>query len=1072
MLKLGGVRDGGGGEEGLRVVVEPLGEREVVESYSVWGEVARVAIVREGAKMRYFVLEEPLSASERRVLDKVIGRLRQKLVSRRVGGEWSGSLVELAKAEAERLLKGLSVNVERVLYYLQRDYLGYGPVHVMVLDPNLEDISCNGVGIPVYVWHRKYESLETNVTIMDREYLRSLIRSIAAKCGRHISAAFPTLDATMPEGYRFAATLDEVSARGSSFTIRKFREKPLTIVELIRDGVIDSRLAAFFWLMIESKRTFMIIGATGSGKTTLLNALLTFIPPDMKVCTVEETREINLPIKNWVPLVARKSYAVGESVGEVSLFDLVKVTLRYRPDYIVVGEVRGEEAYVLFQAMQSVSHDTPILVREEEGRVTLVKIGEFVDRFYAEGEEGVAKPVTGYYVLSHEGYNVVWKPIRYVLRHSASEVYEVEYEGGGRLEATGSHSVFILDPETLEVVEKPVSLVKPGDYLLTFVKRDRRGMLEVIDVIEVMGGRVGGMYVDSLPQRARDIAGRNPVPLREFLELERRMGGDIREGVALRLERSWCSLPASMPLDEELAFVFGAYVACGYVERSGSSIVFSFSKNEGELARRVADILYRKFGVKPVVYSQGGYMRYEYHHALLAELFTELLGTRLEERRVPPQLWTSRCSVVRAFFKGLGADAWRKARSRYTAFSTTNRDLAYQLAWLARLAGLYSNVWTTRGYGESRDGMNYVVVYLNDERRRESVLDERVPLRPILKLIEMVRPEALPLKFIYAKRREFISKRTALEILKWLRKRGSWSVEALTYLDRVERLIHGEIIAVRVERVGRKPYAGYVYDISVPGTESFMGGVPPVLLHNSGHGGTSTMHAETLEGMLNRLTSKPMEIPEHMIPTLNFVIHISRLKRGGRVVRRVTRVWEVRGVGEFREIASWNPVTDEFEHKFQNSKILALIAKRQGVSVEEALSEVERRRALLDYLASRGVVDYEEIARWVYRYYENPSATLAEVGASMSTKIPGYAATRREGRPVVSRRALERGRRESSEIKGFEEVFSQLMTLLEKGVEEERAEASEGVGESVEFSDVLEEFKARLRGRKDLEVEH
>ncbi|RLE69062.1 MAG: hypothetical protein DRJ43_04555, partial [Thermoprotei archaeon] len=206
-------------------------------------------------------------------------------------------------------------------------------------------------------------------------------------------------------------------------------------------------------------------------------------------------------------------------------------------------------------------------------------------------------------------------------------------------------------------------------------------------------------------------------------------------------------------------------------------------------------------------------------------------------------------------------------------------------------------------------------------------------------------------------------------------------------------------------------------------------------------------------------------------PTLNFVIHISRLKRGGRVVRRVTRVWEVRGVGRFEEIASWNPITDDFEHKFRDSKILALVAERQGMSVEEALSEVERRRALLDYLASHSVVDYEEIARWVYRYYENPSATLAEVGASVSVKIASYETTRQERKPVVSSRALER-REELSELKGFEEMFGQLMMLLEKGVEEKPVEASKEIEENVEFSDVLEELEARLRRCKSLEVKH
>ena len=318
---------------------------EKIEEYYIVKPYAKAIIARDKVSqaIKYFLIEEPLTEEERQQIVEIIEKkIKYKLVA-------SKQLVtkDLIYKEIENLDRKLR-------YYIERDYLGYGPIHALILDPNLEDISCNGVNIPIYVWHRKYESLETNIIIVNTDYLRSYIRSLAARCGKHISSAFPILDATLPDtGYRLAATLDVISTKGSTFTIRKFRERPFTITELILDGVIDPLIAAFFWFMIENKRTFMIFGATGSGKTTLLNALLTFVHPAMKICTVEETREINIPSKNWVPFVSRETYAVGERIGEVSLYDLVKVTLRYRPDYIIVGEVRGAEAYVLFQAMQS-----------------------------------------------------------------------------------------------------------------------------------------------------------------------------------------------------------------------------------------------------------------------------------------------------------------------------------------------------------------------------------------------------------------------------------------------------------------------------------------------------------------------------------------------------------------------------------------------------------------------------------------------------------------------------------------------------------------------------------------------
>ncbi|MEM1718484.1 MAG: type II/IV secretion system ATPase subunit, partial [Thermosphaera sp.] len=177
---------------------------------------------------------------------------------------------------------------------------------------------------------------------------------LAHMSGKHISIAYPVLDAMLPEKHRVAATYGhEVSVKGPSFTIRKFREKPFSVIELIEQGNIDSLTSAYIWLLLEHGKTFMVAGGTGTGKTTLLNALSMFIKPGMKIVTIEDTPELNLPHVNWVQLTSREVYIAGaQSLGtSVKLYDLVKLSLRYRPDYIIVGEVRGDEAFVLFQAM-------------------------------------------------------------------------------------------------------------------------------------------------------------------------------------------------------------------------------------------------------------------------------------------------------------------------------------------------------------------------------------------------------------------------------------------------------------------------------------------------------------------------------------------------------------------------------------------------------------------------------------------------------------------------------------------------------------------------------------------------
>jgi len=237
---------------------------------------------------------------------------------------------------------------DKFVYYLNRDFLGYGKIDLLMRDENIEDISCNGVKTPIYVWHRQYESIPTNVIYESEDELDKIVIRLAYRSGRQISISHPIMEGTLPEGLRVHLTLKEVSKRGDTFTIRKFRENPYTVVDLIKNNTISAEIAAYLWLLVEHGRSVMICGATASGKTTLLNSLSMFIKPEMKVVTIEEVRELRLH-ENWIPMVPRFSYQPG--VTEITLFDLLKSALRQRPDYIIVGEVRGEEAYTLFQAI-------------------------------------------------------------------------------------------------------------------------------------------------------------------------------------------------------------------------------------------------------------------------------------------------------------------------------------------------------------------------------------------------------------------------------------------------------------------------------------------------------------------------------------------------------------------------------------------------------------------------------------------------------------------------------------------------------------------------------------------------
>jgi len=243
------------------------------------------------------------------------------------------------------------VGLKKIMYYLERDLIGYGRIDGLINDPFIEDISCLGTNKPIFLWHRKYENAKTNIIYTDEEELDDFITRIVHRQGKHISIAHPIVDLTLPGKHRLAVSFGkETTPAGTTFTIRKFREDPITIVDLIINETIDENIAAYLWMLMENKMSVMVVGPTGAGKTTALNAIACLVKPDFKMISVEEVSEINLPQENWVSTIARPGFG-NESQGEVTLYDLIKSAVRHRPALILVGEVRGEEAYVLFQAL-------------------------------------------------------------------------------------------------------------------------------------------------------------------------------------------------------------------------------------------------------------------------------------------------------------------------------------------------------------------------------------------------------------------------------------------------------------------------------------------------------------------------------------------------------------------------------------------------------------------------------------------------------------------------------------------------------------------------------------------------
>ena len=332
---------------------------------------------------QYEVIQQDYSPEEKILL----GEMRENLVDLAIStGENFQANEEMLLNDIKNFLfirlSGTAQNANISNEYLDtlsrkflRDIIGYGEIDPLIQDDDLEEIMIIGTGKPVFVYHRQYGMMKTNLQFSDEAKLRDLIDAMARQINRRIDQESPILDGRLMDGSRINATIPPVSADGPSLTIRKFRRDPLTIIDLINSKTISLDLAGFLWLCIDGlgvkSANAIISGGTSSGKTTTLNALSAFINPNERIITIEDTLELQIPHEHVIRMETRPANV--EGMGELTMNDLVKNSLRQRPDRIIVGEVRAGEAITLFTALNT-GHSGFGTLHSNDARETITRL--------------------------------------------------------------------------------------------------------------------------------------------------------------------------------------------------------------------------------------------------------------------------------------------------------------------------------------------------------------------------------------------------------------------------------------------------------------------------------------------------------------------------------------------------------------------------------------------------------------------------------------------------------------------------------------------------------------------------
>ena len=756
-------------------------------------------------KMAEYITEKDIPRTpeeKKQVLLKLLDKVTQRV-------SWKVNYKRINPMKTKRIPVNV-VDFEYLKYHMIKDKIGLGILEPFVRDSFLEDISCDGVG-PIHIVHKIFGPLETNIEFKTEEELDEFVIELSERISKPVSHARPIVDATLPDGSRINIVFGtDVSLRGSNFTIRRFSKKPISIIQLIKWGTVDARIAAYYWILLLEGMSGFIAGETASGKTTFLNAIIAFIKPTAKIVSIEDTAEVQVPHSNWVRELTRDT---GSAESSITMFDLLKAALRQRPNYIIVGEIRGAEGNTAFQAMQSVSYDTPILIRNiKSGKMELIKIGEFVDQYYMEGEENTPKMIKDYEVLSlNKVGKVVWSPIKYVLRHKANEIYEIEYGDSGIVRATGSHSVFVLDEETLEVKPKYISELGKGDLLVSFTSKELLGLT--------------------------DSFGEFNTSIKEYIE----------------------------------------------------------------------------------------------------ELKSKLKGK--------------------------------------STITITIKDefLASKIIWYSKLLGL--NVSVGRTFGKEKS-VYTIIVEENADRRQA----RKLPLKPLAEIMlkyKIVRKLPSSIRTIINK---YITKDIKLATENQISKVIEYLYKSMSQLDpkdqsvliKYKTLLASDLLVLEVKKVEKKKYEGYVYDVSVPETELFIGGVIPIALHNTGHPVLATFHAGSVERLVQRITSPPISVPKTQLDNLNFVSIHSAVYREGVMMRRALSVNEIMGYDATRDtiiylpVFIWDPSRDVFMFRGRGASYLLeeKIGVKRGIprrSMKLIYQELELRTQILELLVEKNITDYYKV---------------------------------------------------------------------------------------------------------------
>ncbi len=953
---------------------------------------ARIRWVPEKKVLKYHVTEPKMTKDEKEVLDRVKSEITELIDVELTSLNERGNTIEYLEGKVNRVLDEDNVKLSskmyiKLMYFIFRDFVGLNRIEPLMHDPYIEDIGCDGIGSPIYIVHKRFGSIESNIIYDDTEELNNFVVKLAERCGRYISYAMPLLDGALPDGSRIQASLaKDVTTRGPTFSIRRFRRFPLSPIELMNLGTASSDLLSYIWLVMQSGVSILTCGGVSTGKTSLLNAITLFIPPEAKIVSIEDsvTGDSEILIKDsGIRRATIKEYVDSKKRLPILTLDENHRIKFVRPSKLIKHSL-DKDVYKIVTStgrMIKVTSDHSLFTWRENG-IEETKPEGLTGKFIAvprllplDGKRKVSINLLDFADVFGDDF-LIGEPVRKMLRAKSHEDLNINRSTYAWYKKRGMIKLSLMKKANLSF--------KKGELRYLKIKSKNTGSVPVIfrlnkTFLNFVGLWLGDGSYDNYNSN-RVIISNSEKECRDIvMELSKRLGLNV----------SLMNDGVSMGINSTVLYKLMKH-ALGIDGYSGTKRIpdSMFALSNGQLKEVLKGYFSADGGVKKnevSCSSQSVKMLHDIQTVFLRMgIITRISDFKRKDKCVT--LSVSSYENVRKFKKEIGFLQKRKNEKLKgiclkKPHHTCSDVIPLTKSQLIDVNGHHKIAWPYIN-GTQNIGRDYLQKIAKPGSLYNEISHSDILWDKVKSVSKLPKRKRTVYDISVPGTEKFICSNVILHNTRELNlPHDNWipAVSRIGFgVPDASGKRYGEVTLFELLKESFRQNPDYVIVGEVRGKEAY------VMFQGmaSGHPSIGTIHAGSVEDVIKRLETPPIEISPSLVESLDLLIVMVKSKERGESARRVKEVVEIQSVdsdtGKAKVLKSytWDPAKDKFVSRKAESELLRKISFEKGLNYEKVKEELENRRKVLEWMQRHDVTKYDNVAEFVSLYYKDPETLM------------------------------------------------------------------------------------------------